>query len=165
MISNKEATLSSKVQPLAQNEAERRYQDFLDAHGYDFFRVDQSLASFARSYQGHLKRPDYIVLLDRYIKIAVDVKDWCLDNKFLNFHIDEKELNKEIAWGESNGIPLWFAISNRYSNYEIWHYIAASRLFSCPKHTSLKSGEPFRTFTIADCIIISPRDSLSRLFK
>ncbi|OLS15904.1 MAG: hypothetical protein RBG13Loki_0473 [Promethearchaeota archaeon CR_4] len=148
------------------NEAERRIQEYFDAHLYGWDRVDQSIASFARIYQGRVKRPDYIVYLDTYTKIIVDAKDWTLDAEFRNFHIDEGDARRAAEWERQHGSKLWLAISNEHSDYKTWYYISISRILEvCPLRTSRKSGNFFRTFTILDCVTIGPEDSLSKLFR
>mgnify|MGYP001773005245 CR=1 FL=1 len=145
--------------------AELKFKEWLDQKGYGYLYIDQSAQTFSEFFRGIIKRPDFLVVLNRIGIIAVDVKE---RNMPFDRHgapcvtlDEEEEVNKYLAFERLMRVPVWFVFYIG-GDYSIQRWVPLSKVFECERETSEKG--PFRIIRLEDCIILQTnRDSISRI--
>lgn len=100
--------------------------EWLKANRLSYLYVDQSSDSFSTLFNGAVKRPDFLVLLESIGLIAVDAKNYTLsrDEYTLKY---EGEVKQVLAFERLFRIPVWYAYLGKDSEGPCWYWISALR--------------------------------------
>ena len=108
----------------AGKDGELRLKQWLDANKLSYLYVNQEEACFASMFQGAIKRPDFLVLIDSVGLIAVDAKNHKLRDEGCYTLGKEDELKKVLGFERVFRIPVWYAYMDR-ENDDCWYWISA----------------------------------------
>ena len=104
---------------------ESLFKTWLDDNQLSYLYIDQSTDTFATLFQGNIKRPDFLILLESIGLIAVDVKNKTLSGGVYTLNI-ETEFQKAIAFERFFRIPLWYVYKGQKDNH--WYWISALKV-------------------------------------
>jgi len=150
------------------NEAELKFQEWLEEKSYPYLYIEQSPELFATFFRNtRVKRPDFLILIQGLGLIAVDVKDKELRKDHGTFILDEEEdISKLLAFERIFRIPVWLAISNEAYAYTTWFWITVSEIVEkIETKESSQSGKPFRPIPITMCKMIGWNHSIRDIFQ
>lgn len=119
-------------------EGEDAFAAWLDAQGLGYVYIRQDPGRFAALFQSHVKRPDFLVLIDSIGLIAVDVKNKNLST-FGEYTVDyDSELKLVLAFERLLRIPVWYAYWDKQSS---WYWISALRAIEAGELRDRKDGK------------------------
>lgn len=149
-------------------EAETRFKSWLDKHKIPYLYIQQDKDTFSSVFKREEpgKRPDFMVLLQNFGFIFVDIKNKKIDSKYKNFCLDKNETKIYSSFQRKFNMQIWYVISNEDYDYKTWFWIPVSRVLESGReiHTSSLSNEDFFPIPPEEFIQISDNDSISRLF-
>lgn len=146
-------------------EGEQALNNWLKSNGLSYLYVDQSLETFATLFNGSLKRPDFLVLLESIGMIAVDSKNKQLwDEQYYSLGF-ENEFQKALTFERVFRIPLWYAYRCQKEDREVWYWISALKAMEVGKlKTNSQSGEQFLLLHLSYFEEISSAMDLGKLY-
>ena len=105
---------------------ERRMNVWLQETGLPYLYINQAKDVFAPLFYGTVKRPDFLVLLEAIGLIAVDAKNYALNNGEYTLPL-EKELKRVLTFERLFRIPVWYAYFHEgdANNPPVWYWISA----------------------------------------
>jgi len=149
--------------------AELRFKEWLDKNKIPYLYIQQDSETFSQAFNEDIsgKRPDFMILLQNFGFIFVDIKNKKIDSKYKNFCIDEKETKIYSSLQRKFNLQIWFVISNEDYDYKTWLWIPVSKVLESGIKTriSTKSNEGFFPIPLEEFIQISDNDSINRLFE
>lgn len=99
--------------------AEDAFESWLKREGFSYLPVCQSKEHFAPLFQGNLKRPDFLILVDSIGMIAVDVKAYKLSRRQYTLPY-ESEFQRAVAFEQMFRMPVWYAYWNFEEGFAHW---------------------------------------------
>lgn len=146
-------------------EGELALNAWLKSNCLSYLHVDQSLETFATLFNGSLKRPDFLVLLESIGMIAVDAKNKQLwENEYFSLGF-ESEFQKALSFERIFRIPLWYAYLCQKDGREVWYWISALKAMEVGKfRTNSQSGEQFLVLHLNNFEEISSAMDLGKLY-
>ncbi len=147
--------------------AELNFKNWLEKHKIPYLYINQEKETFSSVFEDKLKRPDFIILLENFGFILVDVKYKKINTDYGNFCIDFNETKKYSSLQRRFNLQIWYAISNEESDFKTWFWIPVSKVLELDKKTktSSLSKEEFFPISAEEFIQISSNDSIDRLFS
>ncbi len=100
-------------------EAERAFEAWLKREGFAYLAICQNDRQFAPLFQGNLKRPDFLVLLESIGMIAVDVKAYTLTRGEYTLPY-ETEFRLAMTFERVFRLPVWYAYWNEEMGGAHW---------------------------------------------
>jgi hypothetical protein len=141
------------------NEGERRLNAWFNAQGMSYVFINQDRKHFARLFQGELKRPDFLMLLEGIGILAVDAK-FCSPNDYGNYTLGEDELRKAANFERLFRIPVWYAFLVEEDGLEQWLWISLLKTLE----VGVDRGE-YRTIQPDEFVVIEGNEDLGRLYS
>lgn len=147
--------------------AELNFKNWLEKHRIPYFYINQEKETFSSVFEDKLKRPDFIILLENFGFILVDVKYKKINPDYGNFCIDFEEAKKYSSLQRRFNLQIWYAISNEESDFKTWFWIPVSKVLELDKKTKISSKSRGEFFPIpaGEFTQISFNDSIDRLFS
>lgn len=151
-----------------QNIGEEKFKNWLDSKRYSFLYIEQSRETFPEFFRDNLKRPDFLVVINRVGLIAVDVKE--KEPSFDRYGIkcftldEEREIKKFNLFETLTRIPVWFVFHSLSDNFTKQFWIPLSKVLECDKEQDA-DGKYFRIIQQSDCIIIQSNNSNESITK
>lgn len=99
--------------------AEDAFESWLRREGFSYLPICQSKEHFSPLFQGNLKRPDFLVLVDSIGMIAVDVKAYKLSRWQYTLPY-ESEFQRAVAFEQMFRMPVWYAYWNFEEGFAHW---------------------------------------------
>ena len=150
-------------------EAEFRFKSWLDKHNIPYLYIQQDTETFSSVFktENYGKRPDFMILLQNFGFIFVDVKNKKIDPNYKNYCLDEKEAKKYSSFQRRFNLQIWYVISNEDYDFKTWLWIPVSKVLESgiKSYISSKSQEGFFPLPLDEFIQISDKDSINRLFS
>ena len=148
------------------DKTELKFKEWLEKHRIPYLYINQEKGTFSSVFEDQLKRPDFIILIENFGFILVDVKYKKISKEYGTYSIDYNETKKFSSFQRKFNIPIWYAISNEESDYKTWLWIPVSRVLELNVEAciSSKSNEPFFPISMDNFIQISHNESIEKLF-
>ena len=159
---------SSKKRNISEigSECERKFQEWLDNNFISFIRVDQEPQTYARQFRGHVKRPDYKIIITDIGNIFVDAKSREMYSNFATFVIDESDIVMLSNFQKDCNTPVWLALSSKSFAYKTWFWISINDiLLKLKPRLSSKSNDSFFAIPVDKCKLLGSNDGLNRLIE
>lgn len=86
--------------------------------------ICQSKETFSSLFSPHVKRPDFLVLLESLGLIAVDAKNYKLSAGVFTLEL-ESELRRSVAFERLFRISVWYAYFDESAPGKSWYWISA----------------------------------------
>ncbi|HME53292.1 MAG TPA: hypothetical protein VKM55_13805 [Candidatus Lokiarchaeia archaeon] len=147
-------------------QAENRFQDWMDAHQISYVRIDQEPNTLALAFRGIVRRPDFFIHIGSLnATIAIDVKSRRFDERYENFIVNEDDIQLLRAFQQQFGNPVWLVLSTTAIQHNTWYWIQLDQVISDikPKTSSVK-GNQFRPIRIDQCKTVAIQDGIGRIF-
>lgn len=107
-------------------DGEKNLRAWLDAEGLAHVSICQHPETFAALFAGHVKRPDFLLLLESIGLIAIDVKNQTQSQRPVGYTLTlDVELRRAIAFERLFRIPLWYVYPCEESDQTAWYWISA----------------------------------------
>ena len=147
--------------------AELEFKRWLEGKKIPYLYINQEIETFSDLFKDKLKRPDFMILLENFGCILVDVKNKKIQKEFGTYCIDKAEIRKYSSFQRKFNLQIWFAVSNEDYGYKTWFWIPVSKILelNLEPRESNKSGEEFFPFPADEFTQISYNDSIERLFS
>jgi len=151
-------------------ETELRFKDWLEKHSIPYLYIKQDSQTFSAVFRDYkLKRPDFMILLENFGFIFVDVKNKKLSsnpNYPKTYPIDKIETKKFSSLQRKFNLQIWYVLSNEDSDYKTWLWIPVSKVLESGIGTKIsgKSQQPFFPVPPEEFIQIADNDSINGLF-
>jgi len=147
---------------------EDKFQRWLNKHKIPYLYIQQDKETFSSAFNDLFpgKRPDFLILIQNFGFIFVDVK-YKKISKYGDYPIDAEETKKYSSMQRKFNIPTWFVVSNEDFDFKTWLWIPVSRVLELGimEKKSTKSGQDFFPIPPEEFIQIADDDSLDRLFS
>lgn len=145
---------------------EQAFAKWLDKEGLGYVYIKQTLDAFASSFEGKVKRPDFLVLLESIGMLAVDVKNHELtvneNTKKKEYTLTKDKELKGVQFERIFRIPVWYAYYNETKDH--WHWISALKAFEVGKERINEDGTPFFAIELDQFVRIDENDDLGKLY-
>jgi len=146
---------------------ETRFKEWLDKHNIPYLYIQQDTETFSPAFKRNFpgKRPDFLILIQNFGFIFVDIK-YKKITEYGDYPVDSEETKKYSSMQRRFNIPTWFVISNEDFDYKTWLWIPISKVLELGVESkkSSKSGQDFFPIPPKEFIQIADDDSLDRLF-
>ena len=152
-------------------EGEAAFKAWLDAHHFSYVALCQKSENFAAAFSGHVKRPDFLVLLESVGLIAVDVKNYSQSHipqyrDSITLEV-ESEVRASIAFERLFRIPLWYAYVDHdgQNDQSSWHWISALHAVEIGTIKTRNADDiQFYVIERADCAHVITGDDIAKLY-
>lgn len=111
--------MTSTAQLEKSKDAERAFEAWLKREGFAYLAICQNDRQFAPLFQGNLKRPDFLVLLESIGMIAVDVKAYTLTRGEYTLSY-EAEFRLAMTFERVFRLPVWYAYWGAEAECTYW---------------------------------------------
>lgn len=140
---------------------ENQLNQWFQQGGFSYVAICQSPESFSQLFQGNVKRPDFLLLLESIGLIAVDAKNYTPSHSGgYTLKLDE-ELTRSIAFERLFRIPIWYA----YYSPSCWHWISALKALQVGvRRTNSLDGSEFIAIDITHFEQIQSPADIARLY-
>ena len=133
---------------------------WLKGQGLSYVYICQSPETFAPLFNNHVKRPDFLILIDSIGLLAVDAKNKRLhDGKFTLSLGDE--LQRAITFERMFRLPVWYAYKCPEGEKDVWYWISALKAVEVGKKQ--KGGE-YIQIDPDQFVRITSNDDLGKLY-
>ena len=145
---------------------ETEMNEWLMQSGLSYIAICQARESFSSLFNGCVKRPDFLVLLDAIGLISVDAKnlevtEW---DGIPSFTLSmDHELIKAITFERLFRLPLWYAYRLADESGTRWHWISAMKAVEVGTRRTGCNGE-FVSIALKDFVVIKHADDMSKLY-
>ena len=140
---------------------ERDLEAWLKKNGFSYIYVRQNKETFAPLFQGNLKRPDFLVLLESVGLIAVDAKNRAQSRGEYTLPY-EKELRRAMTFERLFRIPIWYAYRGEKS--DIWYWISALKAVAVGEVRDDENGEQFLAIKLDQFERIESNSDFGKLY-
>ena len=107
-------------------DGEMNLRVWLNAQGLAHVSICQNPESFATLFSSHVKRPDFLLLLESIGLIAIDVKNQTLSKRPVGYTLTlDAEVRRAVAFERLFKIPLWYAYPCEENDQTVWYWISA----------------------------------------
>ena len=125
-------------------EGEDAFAGWLQSQGLGYVYIRQDPMRFSTLFSGHVKRPDFLVLIDSIGLIAVDVKSKSQyedREKDAWYSLDyDRELKLVLGFERLLRIPVWYAYWDDRSA-STWYWISALKAIEVGELKERKDGQ------------------------
>lgn len=144
---------------------EAKFKAWLDERGLSYLYINQDKEHFASLFNGNVKRPDFLVLIDSIGIIAVDVKNYTMFNDSYSLGY-EKEVREVLSFERLFRIPVWYSYFNGDDGENSWYWISALKAVEVgePKRNT-KRNEEYLLIKISEFVKIQSNDDLGKLYS
>lgn len=143
---------------------ERRLNEWMQAAGLSYLYINQAKDVFARIFNGSVKRPDFLVLLESIGLIAVDAKNYALHRGEFTLLL-ETELRRVLTFERLFRIPVWYAYLHEEDGVTVWYWISALRAIEVGQvRRNSKTGEDFVAIKLEHFERIEKNEDLGKLY-
>ena len=140
-----------------QGEADLRA--WLDRYNFGYVAVCQNKETFARLFNGVVKRPDFLVLVDSIGMIAVDAKH--KDPRRNAYTLPyEEELRRAIMFERIFRLPIWYAY--RGPDADTWYGISALKAMEVGKKVG--TANSYLRIDIAEFVCLRSGSDFGKLY-
>lgn len=142
--------------------AEIDFLNWLDENKFSYLYINQDIESFPKLFQDHVKRPDFLLLIDSIGLIAIDIKNYNMyKNKYLGLPY-ESELKKTLAFERLFRLPVWYV----YKNNDEWLWISALKAIEIGElKQNNKTKEEFLSLQIKDFTVVKSNSDIGKLWE
>lgn len=140
------------------NRGEERLNAWFSNQGMSYVYVNQSPKYFASLFQGEVKRPDFLLLMESIGILAVDAKN-CRLSKYGNYTLSHEELRKAANFERLFRMPVWYVFRHSDEAGERWLWISLLKALE----VGVDRGD-FRAIEVEDFAEIETNDDLGRLY-
>lgn len=137
---------------------ERLLNAWLNEQGMSYVYVNQDRKYFANLFQGEVKRPDFLVLLEAIGILAVDAKN-CQTSDWGNHTLSHDELRKAANFERLFRIPVWYAFRYETEAGDVWRWISLLKALEVGKDRG-----DFRAIEIEDFAEVSSNADFGKLY-
>lgn len=145
-------------------EGEAKFKAWLDERGLSYLYINQDKEHFASLFNGNVKRPDFLVLIDSIGIIAVDVKNYTLFQDCYSLSY-EKEIKKVLCFERLFRIPVWYSYLNEDVGETAWYWISALKAVEVGTLGKTKENEEFLLIERNEFVEIKSNDDLGKLYS
>ncbi|WP_323914245.1 hypothetical protein [Aeromonas veronii] len=103
---------------------ETMLNDWFLTRNLPYVAVCQSPSTFSNLFSAHIKRPDFLLLMNSLGLIAVDAKNYTLSGGVYTLELEE-ELRRSVSFERLLRIPVWYAYCDHSSSGQSWFWISA----------------------------------------
>ena len=141
---------------------EMLFTEWLDKAKLAYVSILQDEKSLATLFQGEVKRPDFIVLLDSIGVIAVDVKNCKKSNGFTQ-NVDKQK--RTLKFDCLFRMPVWYAFFDEDDENGPWYWVNAMKVFEVGeiRHNGI-DDEDFYFIEEKHFVQITRPEDLAKLF-
>lgn len=143
-------------------DGEEAFLEWLDHNGFSYLYINQDSHSFPQLFKNHVKRPDFLVLIDSIGLIAVDVKNYKKHQEKYCPLPYESELKKTLSFERIFRIPVWYAYLDEESS---WLWISALKAVEVGKLIVQKDKDDFLSIKIEDFTKITNNQDIGKLWE
>lgn len=134
---------------------EAALNQWLKKEGLSYLYVSQSPETFATLFQGQVKRPDFLILLESIGMIAVDAKNRSLYKGEYSLPF-KSELRRVLTFERLFRIPVWYAYMGEQDGAgTAWYWISALK--------ALEEGKPRKNGDTGETFISIKKDQFERI--
>lgn len=142
-----------------QGEADLRA--WFDRHGFGYVAVCQNRETFASLFNGVVKRPDFLVLVDSIGIIAVDAKHRNTNPRGDAYTLPhETEFQRALMFERIFRMPIWYAY--RGSDADTWYWISALKAFAVGKR--LGADNSYLQIDLAEFVCLRSGNDFGKLY-
>ncbi|ACZ11989.1 NERD domain-containing protein [Sulfurospirillum deleyianum] len=143
-------------------DGEQAFLEWLDQNGFSYLYINQDTDSFPQLFKNHVKRPDFLVLIDSIGLIAVDVKNYKKHQEKYCPLPYESELKKTLSFERMFRIPVWYAYKNEESS---WLWISALKAVEVGKLIAKEGQADFLSIKIEDFTEVTSNQDIGKLWE
>lgn len=146
-------------------EGEEALNLWFQQHQLPFVSICQNKDTFAHLFPGHLKRPDFLLLMPSLGTLAVDAKNHTLSGGVFTLPL-ENELRRSVSFERLFRLPVWYAYMDPTSNGEAWYWISALKAIEVGLvRTNQQSQEEFLAIPLQEFTRLEHADDLAKLYQ
>ena len=145
-------------------DGEEAFAKWLDEEGLGYVWITQTPDTFAARFNGTVKRPDFLVVLESIGVLAIDVKHCTSSNNEFTLEID-RDLKRILKFERISRIPIWYAFHEK-NKVGCWHWISALKIQEeeYDERTNKSTNKDFLVIKKTEFIEISSNDDLGQLY-
>lgn len=108
---------------------ENKFKNYLNKKGYDFLYINQDQKTFPRSFycKQPIKRPDFLVFLEKEGQKYIDVKNYSYNEKKNKFRIQIEDYKKLVEFQKIANQEILFAYVKK-NNFSNWYFISLNKV-------------------------------------
>ncbi len=112
---------------------------WFDRYGFGYVAVHQNKETFAALFRDHVKRPDFLLLIDSLGIIAVDAKHKTKDRQRDCYTLSyDYKFRRALMFERIFRLPVWYAY--RGADADTWHWISALKAFEVGRKKGTKES-------------------------
>ncbi len=139
--------------------------DWFQENSIGFFHLCQSKDTFANTFSGRLKRPDFLLLFESIGMLAVDAKNCSLSSTGC-FTISTSEIRRAIGFELCARMPFWFVFLQQEESGNVWYWLNAIKALDLgATRVNQRTGGSFQAIALKEFTPVRTYTDLSLIFK
>jgi hypothetical protein len=151
-------------------EGEYALRNWFDANDFSYLYVRQSRFSYSEKFDGNVKRPDFLMLIEAIGMIAIDVKHYKSYDGLVTMEFDgercfaldyQEEFEQALNFEHIFRVPLWYVFKEK-NNADMWYWIHLLKALEVGRKTTY-DGRELLHIPLAKFISVQSGEDIGKL--